>query len=147
MTNGANASARGNDPGLAFAKCMRAHGVSNFPDPTPGRGIEIAPGSGLNPQSPAFQRAQSACRKYLPNKGEPPVTSAADRQRAVAFAKCMRTHGEPDFPDPLLSPPTGATRVLALHGLVFAVGPGLDPRSPAFRAAASQCGIALPGGK
>ena len=143
VTNGANASSSGSNPALQFARCMRAHGVTNFPDPNSSGGIQISPAD--NPQSPAFETAQNACNKYLPNKGQPPVTSAADRAKAVAFSKCMRTHGEPDFPDPLLSPPRGATRVLAFHGMSFAVGSGIDPRSPAFQQAATDCGVRLPG--
>lgn len=53
---------------LAMAKCMRAHGVPNFPDPRVGTGpsgfgvgVKIGPGSGLDPQSPAFQSAQKIC--------------------------------------------------------------------------------------
>ena len=143
VTNGANPSPGNANLGLELARCMRAHGIANFPDPSAGGGIELAPGSGLNPQSPAFQAAQTACKKYLPDKGQPPVTSAADRAKAVAFAKCMRSHGEPDFPDPLLSAPRGATRVLALRGMSFALGAGIDPRSPAFQQAAKACGIHL----
>lgn len=142
VTTGANSSSSEVNPALQFARCMRAHGVSNFPDPS-GRGdIQIAPGSA---QSPAFQTAQNACNKYLPNKGAPPVTTAADRAKAVAFSKCMRSHGEPDFPDPMLKVPTGSTRVIAFHGMAFAVGFGLDPRSPAFQQAAEACGVHLPG--
>jgi hypothetical protein len=122
---------------------MRAHGATNFPDPSASGGIQISPAD--NPQSPAFETAQNACKKYLPDKGQPPVTSAADRARAVAFSKCMRTHGEPDFPDPLLSPPRGATPVLVFHRMSFAVGSGLDPRSTAFQQAATDCGVRLPG--
>jgi hypothetical protein len=143
VTNGANASSSRSNPALQFAQCMRAHGVTNFPDPSATGGIQLAPGS--NPQSPAFETAQKACSKYLPNKGQPPVTSAADHAKAVAFSKCMRTHGEPEFPDPLSSPPRGATRVLAFHGMSFAIGSGLNPRSPAFQQAASDCGVHLPG--
>lgn len=142
-TGAATASAAGPNPALQFARCMRTHGVTNFPDPSASGGIQIGPGS--NPQSPAFETAQNACNKYLPDKGQPPVTSAADRAKAVAFSKCMRTHGEPDFPDPLTSPPRGATRVLAFRGMSFAVGSGLDPRSPAFQQAATDCGVHLPG--
>ncbi len=64
---------------LAMAKCMRAHGVPNFPDPQVttgpgghGVGIKIgvqASGSGgagaLNPQSPAFQAAQKVCQPLM----------------------------------------------------------------------------------
>jgi hypothetical protein len=134
---------------LEFAQCMRGHGVSNFPDPT-GQGIQIAPGSGINPQSPSFQSAQTACKKYLPNGGAPPVTSAHDTAAALAFAKCMRAHGVPDFPDPLTtspsSPPAGQVAIIELHGMAFELGPGIDPRSPAFQQAATDCGIRLPKG-
>ena len=134
---------------LQFAQCMRAHGVSNFPDPT-GQGIQIAPGSGINPQSPAFQRAQNACKQYLPNGGAPPVTSSQDTAAALAFAKCMRAHGVPDFPDPLTtapsSPPAGAVAIIDLRGMAFELGSGINPRSPAFQQAATDCGIRLPKG-
>jgi hypothetical protein len=50
---------------LAFAKCMRRHGVSNFPDPDANGNIQF-PVSSPIPQSPAFQRAQNGpCKKYL----------------------------------------------------------------------------------
>lgn len=48
---------------LAFSQCMRAHGITNFPDPTfhgARVGVQLK-GSGLNPSSPAFQSAQKAC--------------------------------------------------------------------------------------
>jgi hypothetical protein len=48
---------------LNFSRCMRAHGVPNFPDPTFSArgqiGIGIPPG--VNPNSPALARAQKAC--------------------------------------------------------------------------------------
>ena len=46
---------------LQLARCMRAHGISDFPDPTTssrGVGISIA---GLAPNSPQFQAAAKAC--------------------------------------------------------------------------------------
>ena len=51
------------DRALAFAKCMREHGV-NMPDPdfSQGNGVRIQIGSdGLDPNSPTFQAAQKAC--------------------------------------------------------------------------------------
>jgi hypothetical protein len=49
---------------LEFAKCMRANGVENFPDPT-GGGMMIGPDSGVDPRSQEFQAAQKACRSKL----------------------------------------------------------------------------------
>jgi hypothetical protein len=51
---------------LQFSQCMRAHGLTNFPDPQFGSGggisIKVNGASlGLAPNSPAFQSAQRAC--------------------------------------------------------------------------------------
>jgi hypothetical protein len=66
---------------LAFSRCMRAHGVKNFPDPqfsggTASLGIRGRPGSGLDPDSPLFERAQQACQGRL-GKGGGIVSSSA----------------------------------------------------------------------
>ena len=55
---------------LVFSVCMRAHGVPDFPDPQKtagGVGIKVddTPGSDLNPDSPAFQKASKACHDDL----------------------------------------------------------------------------------
>ena len=133
--------------GLAFAKCMRANGVSNFPDPS-GGGLKLTPAIA---QSPNFRTAQTACKQYLPNGGQPPVTAPGARTAALAFAKCMRTHGVPNFPDPLVSAPSslpaGPVAVLDLHGMAFELGAGTNPGSPAFQQAMSDCGVKLATGK
>ena len=58
-----------------FAKCMREHGIEVHASSSEGRvSIQIhgKPGSGgPNPESPAFQKAQSSCQKLLPFKGPP----------------------------------------------------------------------------
>jgi hypothetical protein len=144
VTNAQAPGPNGKSAALQFATCMRANGVSNFPDPS-GGGIQITPAIS---SSPAFHTAQQKCSKYLPNAGQPPVTSPADRQKAVAFAECMRAHGEPDFPDPTLSAPSGTPgpnqAIISLRGMTFELGPGINPASPAFQQAASDCGIRLP---
>jgi hypothetical protein len=52
----------------------------------------------------------------------------------LTFSKCMRSHGLPSFPDP-----NG-------QGIHIGPGSGINPSSPAFRAARSVCGKLLPGG-
>jgi hypothetical protein len=47
---------------LRLAKCMRAHGVPNFPDPT-SKGLTFSPSSGINPNSPAFLAGQKRCQR------------------------------------------------------------------------------------
>jgi hypothetical protein len=74
--NGIGPSTKKPDPAvlLTFAKCMRAHGLPDFPDPSPGGGLSITggPGSDLNPSNPTFQHAQQACQSIIgsPRGGE-----------------------------------------------------------------------------
>jgi hypothetical protein len=139
ITNSGASGDKTND--FKFSACMRSHGVTNFPDPRPGGGIELS--AGLNPRSPAFRSAQRACKQFLPNGGTPPATPAADRAAAVKLARCMRSHGVPEFPDPAFTPPQNAPSILALRGMVFAIPASVDPNSPAFKQAARACGVGL----
>lgn len=51
-----------------FARCMREHGIE-VKASVSGGGIQVQihghPGSGPNPESPAFQQAQNNCQKYM----------------------------------------------------------------------------------
>jgi hypothetical protein len=53
------------DPLLARSECMRAHGVTDFPDPVRVNGSEGFPNTigrpGENPASPAMRAAEKAC--------------------------------------------------------------------------------------
>lgn len=54
---------------LAFAACMRAHGIPNYPDPTFSNGgvsQGYGPKDGPDSSSPIFQSAQKACQ---PSRG------------------------------------------------------------------------------
>jgi hypothetical protein len=53
----------------------------------------------------------------------------------LAFAECMRSNGVPNFPDPLPG-----------RGLLFGAGAGINPASPAVKAAQAKCRKLLPGG-
>lgn len=122
----------GPNPALKFAECMRAHGLSNFPDPSSSGGTSITPGSGIDPRSPQFQKAQTSCQKEMPGfRGHGPIPARA-RDRLLAMSRCMRSHGVPNFPDPTFS---GGHVTLG-----FGPSSGIDPQSPAFQAAARKCG-------
>jgi len=108
--SGSAASAKGG-PGQAafqFSACMRNHGVNNFPDPkvtTSAGGTSVA--IGINPSisgQPAFKSAQKACQHILGNPRSGPDSSPAQQhartQALIAFARCLRSHGFPNFPDP-----------------------------------------------
>ena len=136
-TGAASAGAGGPSRDVEFSHCMRAHGVTNFPDPT-SNGLQIP--ASINARSPAFQAAQQACKQYLPNGGAPPATNPSERAAALAFARCMRTHGVPNFPDPAFTP-SRAPSILVVRGMVFDFGSSLDPKAPAFQHASRACGL------
>jgi hypothetical protein len=118
-----------------FAACMRQNGEPTFPDPNAQGEIS----ANINPGSAQFQRAQQACRKLLPNGGTPsPAEQAKARRATLAFSACMRSRGEPNFPDPQF----GAGGRVSLR---ISAGSGLDPRSPQFQAAQKACQKNLPG--
>jgi hypothetical protein len=107
--SGAAAAAAKGGPGEAafrFSACMRTHGVSNFPDPK----VKTSAGStsvaiAINPSisgQPAFKSAQKACQHILGKPGSAGTdhNSPARVQALIAFARCLRSHGFPNFPDP-----------------------------------------------
>lgn len=125
--------------GEKFSVCMRAHGLPTFPDPN-GQGIiQLGSGSGLDPRSPRFQAAQRACRRLLPNGGQPtPAQIAKAQKAALAYSACMRKNGIKDFPDPTFS---GGAVQLRIGGRP---GSDLDPSSPLFQKAQAACRNDLP---
>jgi hypothetical protein len=56
---------------LSFAKCMRSHGVTDFPDPVTGTGgqpgfrLQGGSNTDLNANNPAFKRGVDACQHIL----------------------------------------------------------------------------------
>ena len=102
-TGGAATARFRSEKAVKFAECMRANGVSAFPDPDASGELTIdgiANGSSVDTSSPVFEQALSACKDL-----EPPGftgTKATPQQRTarLEFAQCVRDNGVPDFPDP-----------------------------------------------
>lgn len=127
----------------ALSECMRANGLTNFPDPTQGSGGLGFPGGvivsiegdltvdGTTFTGPALKRASQRCRTYLPPTGPPPRLSEQQETQMLRLARCMRAHGVPNFPDP-----GSPARV---NGAIKAV-PIPGSNSPAFDRAAKVCG-------
>jgi len=115
---------------LDFTDCMRAHGVAGLATPGPG-GLkaELAPST---PHSPAFVRAFPACSHLLPFGGQQatPAQTRAKMAAALAFARCIRNHGFPTFPDP-------TTTGQLTHEMVAAAGINLN--QPAVLQAGDAC--------
>jgi hypothetical protein len=128
---------------IAVSKCMRAHGVPNFPDPSAG-GINIA-GTGINPQSPSFKAAQAACFKLRPGGGPSTHASAEDIKDATETAQCMRKHGVTGYPDPIVTtkPPSinpGQYSSASYgNGIFIGIPSSINVNSPVYRAASKAC--------
>ncbi len=123
----------------AYAGCMRGHGILDFPDPTtsPGGGVSFqingGPGSDLDHLNPSFIAADKACRGLLPGGGQAPAPLSTQRIAAeVSWARCMRSHGLPGFPDPNSQGAFDSSK--------------FDENSPAFQAASNACESVQPTG-
>jgi hypothetical protein len=139
---GGSNSSRSGDP-AAYSACMRSHSVPNFPDPDSKGRIKITSGvsssgkkTGVDINSPQFERARKACDKLLPNGGRPTAAQQThEQQQMLRFAHCMRSHGVPRFPDPK----PGGT-------LSLGVKAGVNPNTPQFQTAQKVCQKLVPGG-
>jgi hypothetical protein len=128
---------------LAFAQCMRDHGI-DMPDPQfsadGGAMIRIGgPGTRpeIDPSSEVFQAAQEACGPLLEavRPRLDPEQQAELLEQQLALAQCMRDRGIDGFPDPDIDA-DGRIRRFAGTGpddLAF------DPFSDAFQGAMETC--------
>ena len=126
-----------------YAECMRSHGVPEFPNPQivnkPGEhGIHQAVPQGVG-TSPQFRSAQRDCKGILPSPENGGAANAAEQhehaQAILAFARCLRSHGVPDFPDPSTQGQLTLTTIRAagvdlLAPSFLIAGQGLHRRGP-----------------
>lgn len=123
---------------FAYARCMRGHGVSDFPNPTtlPGGGfafqINAGPGSDLNHDSPAFRTADRSCHALGPGGQRSGPPAAANIPAELKWARCLRSHGVPSFPDPNSRGAFDSSK--------------FDDNSPAFQTASHACKSVEPTG-
>jgi hypothetical protein len=110
---------------LAFSRCMRSHGEPRFPDPdAQGQIKDQLKATGIDRNSSQYQAAARVCQHLLPSRST--ATSQAEVQQEWrefrSFARCMRRHGVPSWPEPQ---PRSATDPRP----TFNVQP-VDPQSP-----------------
>lgn len=95
----------GSAQAVAYADCMRSHGVQNFSDDSSGGGFEIP--STIDTQSPSYISAYRACANLQPGRIVPRAPSERQERQLVASARCMRTHGvivaDPRFQGPYIT--------------------------------------------
>jgi hypothetical protein len=125
---------------LAYAKCMRSHGIPNFPDPTVqdnarNKGVGFTMPSGVDPHSPQYVSANKLCQKQ---SGFGHISTAqlqAGMNAMLKYAECMRSHGIANFPDPNENS----------HQVGFNIT-GIDQDSSRFKSAQKACQPLLPDG-
>lgn len=126
---------------VAFARCMRAHGFSGWPDPT-GNGVfdkEKLRELGY-PVARVKAVEDSTCGHFLPANNTPQENVQEQHTRLVdglSFARCMRSHGVTQFPDP-----NGRGELT----VQMVQAQGIDVRSPAVLQTVQACLPASHGG-
>jgi hypothetical protein len=101
--SGGNSTAATHEKAVKFAECMRANGVSAFPDPNASGELTIdavANGSSLDTDTAAFKQAMSACKGLEPPGFTGGKVTDQQRKARLKFAQCIRDNGVKDFPDP-----------------------------------------------
>lgn len=144
--SGGSSSAHGSSSsqqGLAYSRCMRSHGVPRFPDASSGNalpdGLPKVDPQQLEVSSSQYRAAQGACAHLLPGGGEmPQPKSQRDLRAMLGFARCMRSHGVPGWPDPANGSAGWGFNLLHVSGF--------DPNSPQIDQKMTECGRSLPAG-
>ena len=102
---------------VAYSACMRSHGVPKFPDPDIKGNYPAADPQHLGVGSTRYQAAEQACQHLLPAGGSlqqqtnqclwfgncPPALVRQLMTIEREYARCLRAHGVPNWPDPTLN--------------------------------------------
>ena len=102
---------------VAYSRCIRSHGVPNFPDPPSNGGVPKVSAQELGVSNSQLQAAQRACQQMYPSNGgsfqqsiqqceltgDCPQTVVQQALNVMRkYARCMRSHGLPNWPDPTI---------------------------------------------
>jgi hypothetical protein len=122
---------------LRYSQCMRSHGITDFPDPAASGDFAIhgaGPNNDLDRNNPTFQAAEQACQRYSPQHNVTPAQHAQLEGEYLSFARCMRSHGVSDFPDPVTG--SGGHPGFRLQG---GSNSDLNSNNPAFQGGVEAC--------
>ena len=148
ISSDASANGSSSSPSaVAYSACMRAHGVPNFPDPASGGAIPKGDAQHFGVSAAQLQAAQRACEQLIPAAGTldqqtQQCFQAGDCPQVVVqqvlaaqrgFAECMRSHGLPKFPDPVIDSEGRPVFAWSISKT------GMDPHSPQYMAKADEC--------
>jgi hypothetical protein len=85
-----------------LARCIRSHGMPGFPDPVinPLTGAPDWPQDAPDIPGSIQQACHSIANRLPPDVQNSQPPTARSMQALVRFARCMRSHGVPNWPDP-----------------------------------------------
>jgi hypothetical protein len=102
---------------VAYSACMRSHRVPRYPDPGSNGALPKGDAQAFGVSIAQYQAAERNCRQLLPSSdtsftgslnqclmtGEcPPAVVQQALTEGLRFARCMRDHGVPNWPDPTI---------------------------------------------
>lgn len=132
-----SASSQASNNAVAFAQCMRAHGIPSYPDPSSASGPVDSRQLGVT--DTVYESARTTCYRLYPQRQSGPGLTTAQQQQVLGqllnLAKCMRSHGLPTFPDP--NP--ASTIWGSGGGQLFTLPSSLNPNSSQFTSAENAC--------
>ena len=146
----AGRSASPQSAAVAFSGCLRSHGVPNFPDPSSSAEIPKETAQQLGVSSSQLQGALNACQHLLPDTGnvdDNPAELHRWWSQMLHFARCMHSHGVPNWPDPSAYSQDPLRPTFNLHAAGIGFHPGAQPgnivNSPQIEAKVQQCESAV----
>ena len=89
------------DKAVKFAECIRAHGVSDFPDPDAKNDFQY----GVSVTPAVWKRATTACKDLQPPGTLSSKRTSKQQSATLRLANCVRANGVKDFPDPVNGEP------------------------------------------
>ena len=139
---------------VGYSTCVRSHGVPTFPDPDSDGRLPKVDAQQLGVSSSRLQAAQHACQHLLPDNGGPIDAGSIDQCMNLGdcpqalvhevlgeerqFARCLRSQGVPNWPDPSLDSQGRPVFVISISKL------GFDPYSPRVWAKGNLCSHLMP---
>jgi len=123
---------------------MRSHGVPDYPYPnSAGQLPKITPvnEAQLGVSESRFEAARTACQALWPYQGPTPTQRRQELAAGLTFARCMRSHGVPNWPDPRTDPESGLVVFVVSSSHV---GFDLHSPPPQILAKAHACERGLP---
>lgn len=134
---GGNKKLTARDKAVKFAECIRAHGVSDFPDPN-AKG-DVTYGVSVSPA--VFKKAVDACKDLEPPGALSSRRTPKQQAGSLKFAQCVRDNGVKDFPDPVNGEPLVDTTKIPSTS----TGNGMTVLNAAMQACRSVLGLSAGG--